>query len=155
MLIRETLAWAVLIDAPRMQESSRFSLIRFSTKVVGTIRASNHQSPITNNQCFGLPLILDTKVRDVERALTAAMFIHSILLEACLSYRLFNPALLVAPLTPGYYLPPLRGYWNLSPIIHFETTAPEPFVTKQSYGNADSHFRLHPGDSLDGASPTT
>jgi hypothetical protein len=49
-----------------------------------------------------------------------------------------------AVLIPCYYLPPLRGYWNLSPIIRFETTVPKPFVTKQSYGNADSHFRLHP-----------
>jgi hypothetical protein len=44
-----------------------------------------------------------------------------------------------------YDFPPLRGYWNLSPIIRFETTAPEPFATKESYGNADSHLRLHPG----------
>ena len=44
LLIREALAWAVLIDAPRMQASSRFSLIRFSTKTVGTIRASRMMS---------------------------------------------------------------------------------------------------------------
>jgi hypothetical protein len=41
----------------------------------------------------------------------------------------------VSPMPFTFYdFPPLRGYWNLSPIIRFETIDPEPFVTKQSWG---------------------
>ena len=43
LLIREALPWAALIGAPG--------------------EMTNSQSPITNDQCFMFPLILDTKLR--------------------------------------------------------------------------------------------
>jgi hypothetical protein len=57
--IREALAWAVLIDAPMMPASSRSSL-----------KMTNNQSQIVNDQFFMLPLTLDTKLRSGQWALT-------------------------------------------------------------------------------------